>query len=333
MTNKNSPLNKPFLLKPSGKNYLWGGDRLNYDFSKNIDMSPLAETWECSTHPDGPSFVASGEYDGKSLVDVLKEHPDYLGTHPVSEGELPILIKFIDAKKDLSVQVHPNDEYALENEHGQMGKTEVWYVLDATEDANLVYGLKHDAEKDEFRKSITDGTLEKFLQKVPVKKDDLFFIEAGTIHAIGAGALIAEIQENSNLTYRLYDYNRRDKDGNLRELHIDKALDVAKLKAEKEPMQPLRVLRYRPGCATEILSRCRYFELHRMIINTERSKQLVGYQADGSGFRVLLCIEGCGCINFEEESISFFKGDCIFVPANSVKLKIHGKAQFLDVRG
>ncbi len=333
MTNKNSPLNKPFLLKPSGKNYLWGGDRLNYDFSKNIDMSPLAETWECSTHPDGPSFVASGEYESMSLVDVLKKHPEYLGTHPVSKAELPILIKFIDAKKDLSVQVHPNDEYALKHEHGQMGKTEVWYVLDATDDAKLIYGLKHDATKEEFRKSINDGTLEKYLQKVSVKKDDLFFIEAGTIHAIGAGSLIAEIQENSNLTYRLYDYNRRDKDGNLRELHVDKALAVAKLDAAEEPTQPLRVMRYRPGCATEILSRCRYFELHRMIINTERSRQLVGYQADASGFRVLLCIEGCGCINFEEESISFFKGDCIFVPANSVKLKIHGKAQFLDVRG
>ncbi|MBQ8002577.1 MAG: class I mannose-6-phosphate isomerase [Clostridia bacterium] len=333
MINRNSLLNKPFLLKPSGKNYLWGGDRLNYDFSKNIDMSPLAETWECSTHPDGPSFVASGEFEGKSLIDVLKEHPQYLGEHPNTDGELPILIKFIDAKKDLSVQVHPNDEYAMKNEGGQMGKTEVWYVLDATEDAKLVYGLKHDANVEDFKKSIYEGTFEKFLQTVSVKKDDLFFIEAGTIHAIGAGTLIAEIQENSNLTYRLYDYNRRDKDGNLRELHVDKALAVADLSAAKEPTQPLRVLRYRPGCATEMLSRCRYFELHRMIINTERSRQLVGYQADRSGFRVLLCFEGCGCINFDNESISFFKGDCIFVPANSVKLKIHGKAQFLDVRG
>ena len=333
MINKNSPLNKPFLLKPAGKNYLWGGDRLNYDFSKNIDMSPLAETWECSTHPDGPSIVASGEWEGVSLTEVLKAHPEYMGTHPKKDGELPILIKFIDAKKDLSVQVHPDDDYARENEGGQMGKTEVWYVLDATEDAKIVYGLKHDVGAEEFKKSISDGTLEKFLQTVSVNKDDLFFIEAGTIHAIGKGTLIAEIQENSNLTYRLYDYNRRDKDGNLRELHVDKALAVADLSKAKEPTQPLRVLRYRPGCATEILSRCRYFELHRMIINTERCRQLVGYQADGSGFRVLLCIDGCGCINFENESISFFKGDCIFVPANSVMMRIHGKAQFLDVRG
>lgn len=333
MINRNSRLNKPFLLKPAGKNYLWGGDRLNYDFSKNIDMSPLAETWECSTHPDGPSIVASGEHEGKSLIDVLKEHPEYLGEHPATDGELPILIKFIDAKKDLSVQVHPNDEYAKEHEGGQMGKTEVWYVLDAAEDARIVYGLKHDADIEDFKKSIQEGTFEKFLQTVRVKKDDLFFIEAGTIHAIGAGTLIAEIQENSNLTYRLYDYNRRDKDGNLRELHVDKALAVADLSVAKEPAQPLRVLRYRPGCATEMLSRCSYFELHRMIINTERCRQLVGYQSDSSGFRVLLCIDGCGCINFENESISFFKGDCVFVPADSVKLKIHGKAQFLDVRG
>ncbi len=332
MTNKNSLLNKPFLLKPVGKNYLWGGDRLNYDFSKNINMSPLAETWECSTHPDGMSIVSSGEFEGQILADVLKAHPEYIGNSNTN-GELPILIKFIDAKKDLSVQVHPTDEYAREHEGGQLGKTEVWYVVDANENAKIVYGLKQDASLDDFKKSIYEGCFEKFLQTVKVKKDDLFFIEAGTIHAIGAGTLIAEIQENSNLTYRLYDYNRRDKDGNLRELHVDKALAVADLSAAKEPSQPLRVLRYRPGCATEILSRCSYFELHRMIINTERSRQLVGYQADSTGFRVLLCIEGCGCINFDNESISFFKGDCIFVPADSVKLKIHGKAQFLDVRG
>ncbi len=333
MTNRNSPLNKPFLLKPSGKNYLWGGDRLNYDFSKNIDMTPLAETWECSTHPDGESFVASGEHVDKTLTEVLHEHPEYLGAHPKTNGELPILIKFIDAKNDLSVQVHPTDEYAKEYENGQMGKTEAWYVLDATENAKLVYGLKHDITPEELQKSIEEGSLEKYLQKVSVKKDDLFFIEAGTIHAIGAGTLIAEIQENSNLTYRLYDYNRKDKDGNLRPLHVKKALAVANLKASQEPSQPIRVLRYRPGCATEILARCRYFELHRMMVNTERCRQLVGYQSDSAGFRVLLCINGCGCINYENESISFFKGDCIFVPANSVKLKIHGKAHFLDIRG
>ena len=325
---------KPFLLKPSGKDYLWGGSRLNDDFSKGIDLTPLAETWECSTHPDGPSTVASGVFIGQTLAEVLKNHPEYLGTHPVTEGELPILIKLIDAKRDLSVQVHPTDDYAHEHEPGQLGKTEMWYVLDAAKDAKLVYGLHHSVGKEQLRRSIGDGTVEKYLQKIPVKKDDLFYIEAGTIHAIGAGALIAEIQENSNLTYRLYDYNRVGKDGKKRELHIDKALDAANLNASAEPRQPLRVLKYRPGCASELLCRCKYFEVHRMLVNTERCRDMVDYQADSSSFRVLLCTDGCGSIYFgEKDSLCFFQGDCIFVPADSAKLRIHGRAQFLDVRG
>lgn len=335
MISKSLSLNaKPFLLKPAAKDYLWGGSRLNDDFSKNIDMSPLAETWECSTHPDGPSTVVGGAFDGKTLIDVLKEHPEFLGTHPKTQGELPILVKLIDAKKDLSVQVHPSDEYAKVNENGQLGKTEVWYVLDATEDATLVYGLHHNASKEEIRKSIEDGTLEKYLQKVNVKKDDLFFIESGTIHAIGAGALVAEIQESSNLTYRLYDYDRVDKNGNKRELHVDKALEVAKLDSSDEPKQPLRVLKYKPGCASELLCRCEYFEVFRMLINTERSRGLVDYKSDASSFRTLLCVDGCGTLLLEDgDSITFFKGDCVFVPANSMEIKIHGQAQVLDIRG
>jgi mannose-6-phosphate isomerase len=333
MTNRNSDY-RPFLLNPVGKDYLWGGSRLNDDFSKGIDISPLAETWECSTHPDGPSIVASGEHKGETLSEVIKNHPEYLGTHPKSQGELPILIKFIDAKNDLSVQVHPDDEYARTHENGQLGKTEMWYVLDATHDAKLIYGLNHDTDKETMRKGIEQGTLGKYLQKVRIKKDDLFYIKAGTIHAIGAGALIAEIQENSNLTYRLYDYDRIDKNGNKRELHIDKALEVANLKASHEPRQPMRVLKYRQGCASELLCRCEYFEVNRMIVNTERCRQMVEYQADSTSFRVLLCTDGCGSIHFGNgEYLSFFKGDCIFAPANSVAIKIHGKAQFLDVRG
>lgn len=356
--NENKKKPEPFLLKPAGKDYLWGGSRLNDDFSKGIDMSPLAETWECSTHPDGPSTVAGGVFAGWTLREVLKAHPEYLGTHPrgacvqpgmqptpsgttqaagthpETGGELPILIKLIDAKRDLSVQVHPTDAYAREHENGQLGKTEMWYVLDARKDAKLIYGLYHDVSKEQLRRSIGDGTVEKYLQKVPVKKNDLFYIEAGTIHAIGAGILVAEIQESSNLTYRLYDYDRVDKNGNRRELHIDKALEVADLKASAEPRQPLRVLKYRRGCASELLCRCRYFEVYRMLVNTERCRELVDYRADSTSFRVLLCTDGCGSITFGEgSSLTFFRGDCIFVPADSVLMKIHGQAQFLDVRG
>lgn len=328
--------NIPLLLRPTGKPYLWGGDRLNDDFHKNIDMSPLAETWECSTHPDGPSIVVNGKFEGMTLREVLRANSEYLGIHANENGDLPILIKFIDANKDLSVQVHPTDEYANIHEAGQLGKTEMWYVLDAAKEAKLVYGFNHDMNKTVIRKAIENGTLLDHLQEIKVKKNDVFFIEAGIVHAIGKGILLAEIQENSNLTYRLYDYNRVDKDGNKRELHIDKALEVAKLKSSSEPRQPVRVLQYSPGVARELLCRCKYFQVYRMMINTER-RQNVSYSADELSFRVLLCTSGFGTCTFNEEednrTISFYKGDCIFFPASSVSVQLQGQAEFLDVRG
>lgn len=324
--------NKPLLLRPAGKDYLWGGSRLNDDFEKNIPLSPLAETWECSTHPDGRSIVAGGAFDGQTLAAVLEAHPEYLGLRHKGEKTLPILIKLIDAKKDLSVQVHPGDAYARKYENGQLGKTEMWYVLDAKPDTRLVYGLRQDCTKEVLRRAIADGTVMKYLQNVPIYKDDIFFIPPGTIHAIGAGALVAEIQESSNLTYRLYDYDRVDKDGRKRTLHIEKALDVADLHGSAEPRQPLRVLKYRQGVASELLSRCKYFEVYRMLVNTER-RQKVEYRADELAFRVLLCVGGCGTISYPGGVIPFYKGDCMFVPADSVTLTIHGQAQFLDVKG
>lgn len=324
--------NLPLLLRPSGKDYLWGGRRLKDEFEKKLDLEPLAETWECSTHPDGPSYVSGGVFDGMKLADVLQRHPEYLGERHKGETVLPILIKLIDAKQDLSVQVHPNDAYAREFEGGQLGKDEMWYVLDAGKGASLVYGLNQDCTKEQLRQALADGTVMRYLQKVPIHKDDLFFIRAGTIHAIGAGALVAEIQESSNLTYRLYDYDRLDKDGKKRELHIEKALAVADLHSSAEPRQPLRVLRYRQGMASELLTRCKYFEVYRMMVNTER-RQKVRYRADELAFRVLLCVDGCGVLTFDGGELLFYKGDCIFVPADSAVLTIHGQAQFLDIRG
>ncbi|MGN0975293.1 MAG: type I phosphomannose isomerase catalytic subunit, partial [Gemmiger sp.] len=283
-------------------------------------------------HPDGPSTVAGGEFDGMALPEVLRLHPEYLGTHPrAGAGELPILIKFIDAKKDLSVQVHPDDAYAAAHENGQRGKTEMWYVLDAARGATLVYGFRHDISRETLRKSVKNGTVERYLQKVPIRKDDVFTIEAGKVHAIGAGALIAEIQENSNLTYRLYDYGRLDKTGRPRPLHLDKALDVADLHGSAEPRQPMRVLQYRPGCACELLCRCRYFQVERLLLNTETHRALVDMQTGANSFQVLLCTDGCGVLFGQDVLLNFFKGDCLFLPANSRPLKLHGRAQLLKV--
>ncbi len=333
-------MNKPFFLRPAGKDYLWGGNRLNDDFSKGIDLRPLAETWECSTHPDGPSLVATGAFAGRELRAVLREHPEYLGTHPrkvlqshgLDDAQLPILVKLIDAKRDLSIQVHPDDEYAAVHGLG-LGKTEMWYVLDASRGAGLVYGLNRDMSAAELRAAIGDGTVEKCLQKVPIQKDDVFFIPAGTIHAIGAGALVAEIQESSNVTYRLYDYGRLDKDKKPRALHVGQALEVADLRRKERPTQPMRVLRYRRGCATELLCRCEYFMVERMLLNTERCRELVTYQSGAGSFTVLLCVDGCGMIGWGAENHPLFKGDCVFAPANSTECVLHGRAQILKVQG
>lgn len=335
MTNMNISMNSrnyPFLLKPSGKDYLWGGNRLNKEFGKNIELSPLAETWECSTNDEGPSYVASGKWSGKKLVEVLKEHPEFLGTNPKTKnGNIPILVKFIDAKEDLSVQVHPNDKYAFEFEEGQLGKTEMWYVLDAKKDSTLVYGFNSNMRKDLIKESINDGSIEKYLNRVKVQKDDVFYIKAGIVHAIGAGTIIVEIQENSNLTYRIYDYNRTDKNGKLRKLHINKALDVIDYETNKEVKQLMRVCNYKKGYSIEPLLHCEYFKVYKERINTQNCKTRYSFQTKSNSFHILLCIEGSGTIINDKEKISFLKGDCVFVPANSVELKIKGKVDFLNI--
>ncbi len=322
-------MNIPLLLEPAAKDYLWGGSRLNDDFGKNIDLSPLAETWECSTHPDGESRV-----EGEPLSRVLARHPEWLGTHPLKtmggRPELPILIKLIDARQDLSVQVHPDDAYALKHE-GSLGKTEMWYVLAAQPGAKLVYGFDQNVSERQVRRAIKNGKLDMLLNHVAVEKDDLFYIEAGTVHALGAGCLIAEIQESSNLTYRLYDYDRVGRDGKKRELHIDKAMQVLRFRSSAVPRQPMRLLRYRGGWASELLTRCKYFQVERVLLNTEIHRELVCFQTGPNSFHALLCVDGCGSISGEGFMLNFFKGDCIFVPAESIPLRLHGKAQLLDV--
>ncbi|MCR4815433.1 MAG: mannose-6-phosphate isomerase, class I [Lachnospiraceae bacterium] len=335
MTSRNSnwnKLNTPFLLRPVGKDYLWGGNRLNDDFSKGIDKSPLAETWECSTHPSGISVVSSGEYAGKMLNEVLRENPGMMGRHANEKGELPILIKLIDAGKDLSIQVHPDDKYAAVHENGALGKTEMWYVLDAAPGAEIIYGFQKDTSKEEVMKALKDGKLEALLRRVPIAKNRVFYVSPGTIHGISHGALLAEVQESSDITYRLYDYERIDKNGKKRPLHIEKALEVMNYKSTESPKQPIRVLKYTRGCATEILNRCKYFQTERVLINTERIREYMEFSELAETFQVLLCTDGCGVMHAGDTVLDIFKGDCIFVPAGDEVIRLHGMAQFLKVR-
>ncbi len=325
---------QPFKLKPACKDYLWGGDRLEKEYGKDYGISPLAETWECSVHPDGVSIIDSGELKGMPLDAAIKKYPSMLGTHPKAicgEGELPVLIKLIDAGQAASVQVHPDDEYARIYENGGNGKAEMWYVLDAKEDARLVYGFHQDMNEETIEKAIKEDCIEKYLQKVPVQKDDVFYIEPGLVHAIGEGILLAEIQQNSNITYRLYDYKREDQNGNLRKLHLNNVLDVANLQRSSEPRQPMRVLQYKPGCATELLCRCKYFQVERMLVNVQGEEGAELLTVGGESFMILLCIEGEGVLE-STDKLEVKKGNCFFIPANCGDITLKGKMQLLKIR-
>lgn len=317
---------EPFLLEPAGKDYLWGGTRLKTDYDKKINISPLAETWECSIHPDGLSIIRNGNFAGMSLADILHKYPEFLGKKV--SGNLPILVKLIDAEQDLSIQVHPPDEFAriYENDNG---KTEMWYILDAKEGAKLVHGFAHNVTSDQLRCAIDSGTLSKHLQYVSVKKGDVFFIPPGTIHAIGAGILLAEVQQNSNVTYRVYDYNRIDKNGKKRPLHIDKAIKVLNMNADIEIKQKQRLVKYYPGCSREILGRCEYFEMERIQVTMGFS-----FSVSENSFQVILCIDGDGGLEVPEQRkpLRFKKGDCIFLPADLGRCHILGDTTLLKIR-
>lgn len=309
----------PIKLKPAFKDYLWGGTRLRDDFGKDCDFDKIAESWELSCHKDGNSVVADGEFAGLTLAQYIeKEGKSVLGTNCEKFENFPILIKLIDAKDNLSVQVHPNNEYAQRVE-GEYGKTEMWYVVDCDEGASLLYGFKHNITKEEFRERIENNTLLEVTNSVPVKKGDVFFIEAGTLHAIGKGILIAEIQQNSNTTYRIYDYGRVGADGKPRQLHIDKAVDVTNLCPAKPYPQSEPV--DMGGWTKKRLAKCEYFTVD--VINVDTSAAL---EADKSSFVNILVLDG-GCVLFSEgnDAIELKKGDSVFIPAGLGKFELTGK--------
>ncbi len=309
----------PIKLKPAFKDYLWGGTRLRDDFGKDCDFDKIAESWELSCHKDGNSVVADGEFAGLTLAQYIeKEGKSVLGTNCEKFENFPILIKLIDAKDNLSVQVHPNNEYAQRVE-GEYGKTEMWYVVDCDEGASLLYGFKHNITKEEFRERIENNTLLEVTNSVPVKKGDVFFIEAGTLHAIGKGILIAEIQQNSNTTYRIYDYGRVGADGKPRQLHIDKAVDVTNLCPAKPYPQSEPV--DMGGWTKKRLAKCEYFTVD--VINVDTSASL---EADKSSFVNILVLDG-GCVLSSEgnDAVELKKGDSVFIPAGLGKFELTGK--------
>ena len=312
---------RPFYLKAPVKDYIWGGTRLRELFGKE-GGDRLAESWELSCHPDGECYIMGGEFDGMKLSDFVNEHPEAVGSGFKSGDSFPVLVKLIDAKNDLSVQVHPNDEYAHKYENDN-GKTEMWYVIDAAPDSELIYGFNEELSKEDFRKAIENNTLMEKLRRVPVKQGDVFFIEPGTLHAIGKGILIAEIQQSSNVTYRVYDYGRLGADGKPRPLHIEKALEVINTKP-LDPERPVYGLEL-DGVVTQLLADCKYFNVnrHRLI------KELELY-ADKNSFAHVLMIGGSGGeLVADNHRLELTMGSRAFVPAGTGAFAIKGNCDVI----
>ena len=293
-------------LTPACKDYLWGGEKLRQDYGIQSQLHPLAEAWVLSCHPDGPSVVATGPLAGKTLPEYIQEKgPGCLGADCEKFTDFPILAKFIDAKGDLSIQVHPSNEYALAHEH-QFGKTEMWYVLDCEPGATLYYGFQHQISREEFQQRIQNNTLTEVLNAVPVEKGDLFFIPAGTLHAIRKGIVVAEIQQNSNVTYRIYDYGRVGADGKPRQLHIQQALEVT----QRTPSQP------DPDFHGH-LAQCPYFTVDVM-------EGRFTLDCGPESFVSVLVLEGTGALWEGDESMSLRKGESLFIPAGAGQCRLEG---------
>ena len=327
-------------LEPAFKDNLWGGTKLRTVFGKKCDYDVIGESWELSAHPDGQSVIASGIFTGMYFGEFIEKYGhDVVGWKSSSLDRFPVLIKFIDAKKDLSIQIHPDDDYALEIEN-EFGKNEMWYVVDCEPGAFLYCGLKKDSSKEEIRERIENNTITDILNKIEVHKGDCVMVKAGTIHAIGAGILICEIQQNSNCTYRMYDYDRKDKFGNKRELHIDKAIDVVDVKKYKPFVSDNKDV---PEGA-EVLVSCKYFECYKYVLgsdaaeadhasdiedncyNTEnvRNTGKVNISVDAMSFRSVIVIDGSGKIAVGNNTMDYNAGDSFFVTAGEKVINLEG---------
>ncbi len=296
-------------LTPVLKDYLWGGEKLKTLFGRKSD-GIIAESWEASVHKDGTSIISGENENFAEFLSKNKTAVDKNGSG------FPVLIKFIDAAKNLSVQVHPSDEFARLHENDN-GKTEMWYIVEANEGAGIYCGFKRDVKKDEFVDKLNNGGVEELLNFIPVKKGDCFLIKAGTVHAICAGCVICEIQQNSNVTYRVYDYMRKDKNGCLRPLHIEKALQVINFSAYKDETfgGKQEVLPNDSG-SIRFLTSCEYFKCRELVLNDSY------FETNDNSFTVVNIIEGSGDICGER----FVAGDCFFISCGE-KLVIRGNAK------
>lgn len=310
----------PFKLLSATKDYVWGGIKLKEFFGKKSDTDVIAESWEVSCHIEGLSVIENGQYEGITLAEVLNANPQYKGENCKKFEFFPILTKLIDAQSNLSIQVHPDDEYALKNE-GQYGKTEMWYIVECEDGAGVYCGFKSPISKETLKEALEQGKILDYLNFIKVNKGDCIFIPSGTVHAICGGCVICEIQQNSSLTYRLYDYDRVDKTGKKRQLHIDKAVAVTDTsKVSKANSEVVYV-----NDNVQILADCKYFKAKRLVFDSE-----IKLNVDESSFSTLTCVEGNAVIEYNGKSYEMNTGDTYFLPAGLGNYSINGKAVIVE---
>ena len=313
----------PLQFEPILKDRIWGGEKLKTILNKPITSKITGESWELSTVEGDVSVVSNGVLKGKSLMQLIDEMPnEILGTKVYNQfgKQFPLLFKYLDAREDLSIQVHPNDALAKER-HNSFGKTEMWYVTQADADARIIVGFKENSSKEEYLKHLEDKTLVSILDTVKAKAGDVFFLETGTVHAIGAGLVVAEIQQTSDITYRLYDFDRKDAHGNTRELHVDLALDAINYnKVETQKKYETKV-----NTSNTVVD-CPYFTTNFIPLENK-----VEVAKSGETFTVYMCIEGSFEIEYEAFKQSYIKGDTILVPAEINAFILNGKASILEI--
>ncbi|AOZ98474.1 type I phosphomannose isomerase catalytic subunit [Flavobacterium commune] len=313
----------PLQFQPILKERIWGGEKLKTVLNKAIESATTGESWELSTVEGDVSIVANGVLKGKSLLEVIDEAPnEILGTAVYQKfgKQFPLLFKYLDAREDLSIQVHPNDALAKER-HNSFGKTEMWYIMQADDDARIIVGFKEKSNANEYLENLENKSLLSILDDVKVKSGDVFFLETGTVHAIGAGLVVAEIQQTSDITYRIYDFDRVDAQGNGRELHIDQALDAInydKVDTYKEYTKEVN--------QSNVVVDCPYFTTNFVPLDGE-----VSLEKSGDTFTVYMCVEGSFELDYNGVRYSYKKGDTVLIPAAIKEFVLSGKASILEI--
>lgn len=313
----------PILFNPILKDRIWGGTKLESVLGKDIHSSEVGESWEISGVPNDISVVANGEYKSMELDKLITAYPqEVLGDSILDRFGLhfPLLFKFLDAKEDLSIQLHPNDDLAKER-HNSCGKTEMWYVMQADPGARVVVDFKEGVSQESYLEHLKLNTLPSILKEIPVKKGDVFFIDAGTVHAIGKGVLLAEIQQTSDITYRVYDWDRRDANGNSRELHVDLALDAIDYGKKEVELYYTQ----EKNNINKIVD-CPFFCVNFIPLEGKFSKV-----KDSQRFYIYVVTEGSCTVMIESEKFQFEKGNTILIPAIVENIQFEGEATLLEI--